>query len=96
MLPIVKKHLFMRKDVALAKVCLRKYLLPAPLDITDVLEKSMRFLTLDLKTEIITSESIFSWSLRETVVYKVLNSKAEIDSAFFLTLILIRLVTIGK
>ena len=56
----------------------------------------MRFLTLDLKTKLITSESTFRRSLSGMVVYKILNSKAEIDLAFFLTLILFSLVAIGK
>ena len=44
----------------------------------------------------ITPESTCRRSLCVTVVHKVLNSKAEIDLAFFLTLILFSLVTIGK
>ena len=32
-LPILKKHLFMRKDIALTRVCLAKYLLSAPLEV---------------------------------------------------------------
>ena len=56
----------------------------------------MRFLTLDLKTELITSESTFRKSLSGMVVYKILISKAEIDLAFLLILILFSLVAIGK
>ena len=56
----------------------------------------MRFVTLDLKTNLITSESTFRRSLCEMVVYKVLKSDVEIDLAFFLTLILFSLVAIGK
>ena len=56
----------------------------------------MCFLTLDLKTKLITSESIFRRSLYGMVVDKMLNSKAEIELAFFSTLILFSLVTIGK
>ena len=56
----------------------------------------MRFLTLDLKTKLITFESTFRRSLCGMVVYEMLNSKAKIDLAFFLTLILISLVAIGK
>ena len=68
--------------------------LRSPIDIC--LDKPMRFLTLDLKTKLITSESTFRRSLSGMVVYKILNSKAEIDLAFFLTLILFSLVAIGK
>ena len=56
----------------------------------------MRFLTLDLKTKLIATESNFWRSLCGMVVDKMLNSKAEIDLAFFLTLILFSLVAIGK
>ena len=56
----------------------------------------MRFLTLDLQTKLITSESTFRRSLCGMVVDKMLSSKAEIDLSFFLTLILVSLVTIGK
>ena len=75
-----------------------KYLLPAHLEVQQiyVLEKPMCFLTLDLKTKLITSESTFRRSLSMMVVNKILNSKAEIDLAFFLTLILFSLVVIGK
>ena len=62
----------------------------------DALEKPMRFLTLDLKAKLITSESTFRRSLYGMVVYKVLKSKVEIDLAFFLTLNLFSLVAIGK
>ena len=70
----------MRKDKALTRVCLLKYLLPAPLEVqyVDVLEKQMHFLTLDLKTKLITFESIFRRSLCRMVVHKVLQSKVEI------------------
>ena len=75
-----------------------KYLLPAHLEVQQihVLEKPMCFLTLDLKTKLITSESTFRRSLCGMVVDKMLSSKAEIDLAFFLTLILLSLVAIGK
>ena len=56
----------------------------------------MRSLTLDLQTKLITSESNFTRSFSGMVVYKMLNSKAEIDLAFFLTLILFSLVAIGN
>ena len=46
----------------------------------------MYFLTLDLKKKLITSEEKFKRNLRRMVVYKVLQSKVEIE--FFLTLIL--------
>ena len=36
MLPIVKKHLFMRKDITLKRVCLVKYLLPGTLQISPI------------------------------------------------------------
>ena len=54
MLAIAKKHFFMRKDIALARICLVKYLLQAPLEVqyVDVLEKPKRFLNLDLKTKL--------------------------------------------
>ena len=62
MLAIVKKQLFMRKDIALTRVCLVKYLLPASLEIqqVDVLEKAMRSPTLDLKSKLLTSDNSFS------------------------------------
>ena len=84
-----------RKDIAFTRVCLVKYLLSAPLEVqqTDVLEKPMHFLTLDLKAKLITSKRTFS-SLCRMVVYKVLQSKVVID--FFMTLILFSIVTIGK
>ena len=56
----------------------------------------MRFLTFDLKTKLITSESTFRRSLCGMLVDNMLNSKAEIDLAFFLTLIWFSLVAIGK
>ena len=88
----VTKNLFMRKDVALTRVCLAKYLLSVSLEDQqiDVLEKPMHFLTLDLKKKLITSEG----TLCRMVVYKVLQWKVEID--FFLTLILFSMVAIGK
>ena len=88
----------MRKDIALTRFCLVRYLLPAPLEVQliNVLEKPMRFLTLDLKTKLIISESTFRRSLCRMVMYKVLKSKVEIDLAFFLTLIFFSLVPIGK
>ena len=75
MLAIVKKHFYMRKDIALTRVSLVKYLL--------VLEKPMHFLTLDLKTKLIIYESTFMRSLYGMVVYKVLKSKVGIDLVFF-------------
>ena len=61
----------MRKDVALTRVCLVKYLLSVRLEDQqiDVLEKPMHFLTLDLKKKLITSEG----TLIRMVVYKVLQ-----------------------
>ena len=56
----------------------------------------MCFLTLDLKTKLITFKSTLMKSLYGMTVYKVLRSKVEIELAFFLTLILFSLVTIGK
>ena len=60
----------------------------------------MRFVTLDLKTNLITSESTFRRRLCGMVKYKVLKSNVEIDLAYilidFLTLILFSLVAIGK
>ena len=56
----------------------------------------MRFLTLDLTTKLITSESTFRKSLCGMVLDKMLKSKAERDLAFFLTLLLFSLVAIGK
>ena len=55
----------------------------------------MRFLALDLNAKLLTSESIFRWSLCVMVVYKVLKPKVEIDLALSLTLILFNLVKIG-
>ena len=75
MLAIVKKHFYMRKDIALTRVSLVKYLL--------VLEKPMHFLTLDLKTKLIIYESTFMRNLYGMVVYKVLKSKVGIDLVFF-------------
>ena len=85
---MMKKHLFMREDTVLARVCLIKYLLPAPLEVQqiDVLENPMCFPTLDLKTKLISSENTFR-SLCGMVVYKILMSKVEIDLALFLKLI---------
>ena len=50
-LPIVKKHLFMTKDKALARVCLVKYFFSVPLEVQyiDVLKKPMHLLTLALR-----------------------------------------------
>ena len=58
MLPM-GKDLFMRKEIALTRVCLVKYFLPEPLEIQYiyVLEKSMCFMTLDLKEKLINPES---------------------------------------
>ena len=51
---IAKKHLLTRKNLLLARVCLVKYLLQTLLEVRqlDVLEKPMRFRTLDLKTKL--------------------------------------------
>ena len=70
MLVIVKIQLFMRKDIALTRVCLVKYFLLASLEVQqiDVLEKP--FLTLDLKSKLITSDSSFS-SLCGMIVYRM-------------------------
>ena len=54
----------------------------------------MHFLTLNLNKKLITSEGTFRRNLSRMVVYKVLQSKVEID--FFLTLILFDMVAIGK
>ena len=69
------KHVFMRKDIALKIVYLIKFFSFIILEVpkTGVLEKSLRFLTLDLKTKLITSESTFRRSLRRIVVYKMLQ-----------------------
>ena len=88
----MKKHLFI--DKSLFSEVSSSSSLRSPIDIC--LDKPMRFLTLDLKTKLITSESTFRRSLCGMVVDKMLNSKAEIDLAFFLTLILFSLVAIGK
>ena len=81
MLSIVKKHLFVRKDIALARACLVKYLPPASLEVRqiDILKKSMCFRTLDLNTKLITSGSTFRRSLCGIVIYNVLKSKVEVD-----------------
>ena len=86
----------MRKNIALTRVCLVKYLLPAPLEDQqiDVLEKPMHVLTLDLKKKLITYEGTFRRNLCRMVVYKVLQSQFEID--FFLTLILFSMVAVGR
>ena len=54
--------------------------------------KTIWFLTLDLMAKLMTSES----SVYEMVVLKVLKSKDDIDLAFFLTLILFRLMATAK
>ena len=83
-------NLFIRKYLALTRVCLVKHLLPAPLE-DQKMEKPMHFLTVDLKKKLITSERTSRRNLCRVVVYKVLQSKVEID--FFLKIIM---VTIGK
>ena len=88
----VKKHLFI--DKSLFSEVSSSSSLRSPIDIC--LDKPMRFLTLDLKTKLITSESTFRRSLCGMVVDKMLSSKAENDLAFFLILILFSLVVIGK
>ena len=82
-LPIVQKYLFLRKDIELTRVYLVNDPLPAALEVQeiDVLEKPMRFLTLDLMAKLITSESTFRRSLCGMVIYKVLKTKVEIDLA---------------
>ena len=45
----------------------------------EILEKQMRFLTLDLQTKQRTSERTFQWILCEMIVEKELKLKAEID-----------------
>ena len=60
------------------------------------LEKPMRFLTLVLKTKLITPESTFRMTLCGMIIYKVLKSKDEIDLVFFLTFILFSIVTFGN
>ena len=49
MLLTIKKDLFMRKVIALTRVCIKKYLLPAPLEVqwTEVLKKALYFVNLD-------------------------------------------------
>ena len=51
------------KKTALTKVYLVQFILPAPLKVQQkgVLKKSVRFLPLDLKTELTTFESTFIW-----------------------------------
>ena len=56
----------------------------------------MCFLILDLKTKLITFKSTLMKSLYGMTVYKVLRSKVELELAFFLTLILFSLMTVGK
>ena len=75
-----------------------KYLSPITLDVLqiNVLEKPMRFLTLVLKTKLITPESTFRMTLCGMILYKVLKSKDEIDLVFFLTFILFSIVTFGN
>ena len=84
--------------MVLTRVCLMKDLLPALLEVQyiHVLQKPVPFLTLDLKTKLITSQSTFRRSLCGMVVYKVLLSKVETDLAFFLTLILFSLPATGQ
>ena len=53
----------------------------------------MHVLTLDLNKKLITSEGTFRRNLCRIIVYKVLQSKVEID--FLLTLILLSMVAIG-
>ena len=88
----VKRHLFI--DKSLFSEVSSSSSLRSPIDIC--LQRPMRFLNLDLKTKLITSESNFRGSLCGMVVDKMLNSKAEIGLAFFLTLILFSLAAIGK
>ena len=77
----MKNHLFLRNNISLTKV-------------EDLLENPRRFLTLDLKTKLITHENTFMSSLCGMVVYKVL--KAKVETAFFLTFVLFSFVIIGK
>ena len=88
----MKKHLYIDKSLFSELSSSSSHRNP-----TDIcLEKPMRFLTLDLKKKLITSESTFSRSLCGMVIDKMLSSKAEIDLTFFLTLILFSLVAIVK
>ena len=82
-------YLFMRKVLASKRVCLVKYLRLVPLKSNRQMcqESKFRFLTLDFKTKLITSESTIRRSLCGMVVYMVLKSKVEIDLVFLLTLI---------
>ena len=88
----MKKHLFI--DKSLFSEVSSSSSFGSPINIC--LEKPVRLLTLDLKTKLITSKSTFRRSLFGMVVDKMLSSKAEIDLAFILTLILFSLVAIGK
>ena len=90
----MKKHLFI--DKSLFSEVSSSSSLRSPIDICFREANAMHSLTFDLKTKLITSESTFRRSLSGMVAYKMLNSKAEIDLAFFLTLILFSLVAIGK
>ena len=78
----VTKHLFMRKDITLTRVCLVKYL-----------SKYMFCQTSDLKANLITFETLL-WGVCLGWSYRVLYLKVEIY--FFLTLILFSIVAIGK
>lgn len=53
-------------------------------------------MTSNLKTKIISPESAVMRNLCGMVEYKALKLKVKIDLAFFITLILFGLVTIGK
>ena len=88
----VKTQLFIDKGL-FSEVSSSSFL-RSPVDICS--DKPMRFLTFDLKTKLITSESTFRRSLCGMVLDKMLNSEAETDLAFFLTLLLFILVEIGK
>ena len=88
----MKKHLFI--DKSLFSEVSSSSSLRSPIDIC--LEKPMRFLTLNLTTKLITSESTFKSSLCGMVLDKMLKSKAQRDLASFLTLLLFSLVAIGK
>ena len=63
--------------MALTKFCLVKYLLATPLETqqTDVLEKPMCCLTLELQAKLMPSESTFMRSLSKVVVQKVDTQK---------------------
>lgn len=64
------------KPIGIQIFCLKALL---PIVKKQILEKQMRFLTLDLQTKQRTSERTFQWILCEMIVEKELKLKAEID-----------------